>query len=52
MDLRTPNVTQTAIHVPQGEGDGQFTNPVGVAVDSYCNVYVAEVGHRRIQKFG
>jgi DNA-binding beta-propeller fold protein YncE len=35
----------------QGTGDGQFINPVGVAVDSSGNVYVAEADTDRIQKF-
>jgi len=36
-----------------GSGDGQFTTPVGVAVDSDDNVYVSDGGgnNRRIQKF-
>jgi len=35
----------------EGEGDGQFNFPIGVAVDSSDNVYVADLGNRRIQKF-
>ncbi len=35
----------------QGSGDGEFTNPVGAAVDSSGNVYVADTGNHRIQKF-
>ena len=34
-----------------GTGDGQFTNPVGVAVASGGNVYVADEANNRIQKF-
>jgi sugar lactone lactonase YvrE len=34
-----------------GTGDGQFQIPVGVAVDGAGNVYVAESGGSRIQKF-
>jgi len=32
-------------------GDGQFSTPLGVAVDSAGNVYVADHGNFRIQKF-
>ena len=34
-----------------GSGNGQFNQPYGVAVDSLGNVYVAEQGNSRIQKF-
>ena len=36
----------------EGEGDGQFNNPRGPALDSSDNVYVADQGNNRIQKFG
>lgn len=35
----------------QGTGNGQFTNPRGVAVDPAGFVYVADSGNHRIQKF-
>jgi len=35
----------------QGSGDGQFISPQGIAVDSLGNVYVADTGNNRIQKF-
>ena len=34
-----------------GSRDGEFNNPVGVAVDSQGFVYVADMGNSRIQKF-
>jgi len=34
-----------------GSGDGQMINPFGVAVDGFGNVYVADYGNDRIQKF-
>lgn len=35
----------------QGSGDGQFLNPAGLAVDAAGNVYVADHGNSRVQKF-
>ena len=34
-----------------GSGDGQFSYPHGVAVDSSDNVYVADTSNHRIEKF-
>jgi len=34
-----------------GGGAGQFGSPTGIAIDSSDNVYVAESGNHRIQKF-
>lgn len=34
-----------------GTGDGQFQSPVGMAVDSAGNVYVADTSNHRIQRF-
>ena len=35
----------------EGAGSGQFDRPYGVAVDASGNVYVADMGNDRIQKF-
>src|SRR3954447_13542169 len=35
----------------QGSMDGEFSNPYHVATDSSGNVYVADAGNDRIQKF-
>ncbi len=34
-----------------GAGDGQFSGPHGIEVDTEGNVYVADTGNNRIQKF-
>jgi len=36
---------------PNGSGDGQFHDPVGVATDSSGNVYVTDEGNSRVEKF-
>src|SRR5215203_4589524 len=33
------------------DGDGQLSNPQGVAIDSFGNVYVSDTDNDRIQKF-
>jgi NHL repeat len=35
----------------EGEGDGQLSKPESSIVDSQGNVYVADYGNDRIQKF-
>jgi sugar lactone lactonase YvrE len=34
-----------------GTADGQFTYPMGIAVDKYDNVYACDFANRRVQKF-
>ena len=36
---------------PSGSGDGQLAQPAGVDLDANGNVYVADSGNNRIQKF-
>ena len=43
-----PYITQWGV---QGSGNGQFQSPQGVATDAAGNVYVADTGNHRIQKF-
>lgn len=35
----------------EGTGEGQFNSPVGIALDPSGNIYVADTGNHRIQKF-
>lgn len=35
-----------------GSGNGQFSNPVGLATGAFGEVFVADTGNDRIQKFG
>jgi hypothetical protein len=64
---RTPTATNTPATTPttataacgtflgkfgrQGSGDGQFLDPEAVAVDQSGNVFVADTGNHRIEKF-
>ena len=34
-----------------GTGNGQFTYPSGIAIDTYDNVYVTDFVNRRVEKF-
>ena len=34
-----------------GGGPGQFHNPTGIAIDGGGNIYIADNGNNRIQKF-
>jgi DNA-binding beta-propeller fold protein YncE len=33
-----------------GSGPGEFNSPVGIAIDSQGNIYVADIGNHRVQK--
>jgi DNA-binding beta-propeller fold protein YncE len=35
----------------EGDGDGQFRNPLAVALDAEDNIYVADTDNHRVQKF-
>ena len=35
----------------EGAGNGQFTDPLGVAVDNSGDVYVTDIGNGRVEKF-
>src|SRR5208337_1259934 len=41
----------TCSGLTSGSGDGQFKLPYGVAVDSSGNVYIADYGNNRVEKF-
>lgn len=43
--------TATCFSGLNGDGAGEFSNPLGLAVDSSGNVYVAEFSNHRVQKF-
>lgn len=44
-------ITPIAKWGSQGSGAGQFSTPTGIAIDSDGNVYIADAGTNRIQKF-
>ena len=44
-------VPSSGLGVLEGSASGQFNAPFGVGIDSSGNVYVADSGNNRIQKF-
>jgi sugar lactone lactonase YvrE/4-amino-4-deoxy-L-arabinose transferase-like glycosyltransferase len=48
-DLSKPRVT--AFQGGQGTGKGQFDTPRAIAIDSAGNIFVADTGNKRIEKF-
>lgn len=53
---RIQSFTNTGVYVTQwgtpGNGDGQFSRPYSIAIDAAGDIYVAEIGNNRVQKFG
>ncbi|MBC7188435.1 MAG: NHL repeat-containing protein [Calditrichaeota bacterium] len=47
----TPELRLLFAFGSEGDQPGQFRNPMGIAVDLEGNVYVADTGNNRIQKF-
>jgi len=55
-DARIVKFTSTGSLITQwgtyGTGNGQFSNPRGIAVRPFGSVYVADSGNNRIERFG
>jgi DNA-binding beta-propeller fold protein YncE len=51
MIYKIPGSPITAFEGGHGKGRGQFNNPHGLAVDSGGNIFVADTGNGRIEKF-
>jgi sugar lactone lactonase YvrE len=47
----TPPITTCSPPTNAGQGNGQFNSPGKVAVDHWGNIYVADQGNFRVQKF-
>ena len=50
ISVLTPEGKKTQSFGSRGSANGQFSNPIGVAVDNDDNIYIADYSHR-IQKF-
>ncbi len=50
ISVKTWGKVGTAGYLP-GTGDGEFTSPMGLAVDNAGNLYVMDMGNSRVQKF-
>jgi DNA-binding beta-propeller fold protein YncE len=48
---KIPGSPVTAFEGGYGNGKGQFDSPRGIAIDSAGNIFVADMGNGRIQKF-
>ena len=51
LDSDNGNKLLTWLIIDNGISDGQFNSPTNLAIDSNDNVYVADTGNNRIQKF-
>ena len=50
-NLMATDYTQVMSFGSYGSDDGQFNTVIAIAVDSYGNIFIADAGNNRIQKF-